>query len=104
MKNNIESKDELEFQLTCKKMKEIDKLVDKIIKEINKIYKKEPKDEVTRNSIVKYIESNYGEKFKIEHVDTYYKEDVEMKLRDCFYWIFVLKPLSLKTERIYITI
>lgn len=84
--------------------KELNELVDKMIKEINKQFKKELKDEVTRNEIMYFIRNNYGDYLKIEKVETIIDNDLQKFKRDCHYWLFILVPTYKSKERIYITI
>lgn len=98
LKNNNESQwDELST-------KEINRLVDELIKNINKQFKNEIKDDITRNEIMHYIRNNYGDYFNIDKVETIIDNDINKFKRDCYYWLFILVPKQNKKERIYITI
>ena len=83
---------------------EVDILVDEMIKKINKEFKKEIRDEITRNQVIHYIKSNYGDAFKIVNVQTFCENDVNKFKRDCYYWLFILIHKKRQLERIYITI
>lgn len=98
LKNNNESQwDELST-------KEINRLVDELIKNINKQFKNEIKDDITRNEIMHYIRNNYGDYFNIDKVETIIDNDINKFKRDCYYWLFILVPKQNNKERIYITI
>ena len=87
-----------------KRIHELEKVLDIIIKDVNKTFKKEPKDDITRNEIMKLITDKYGAYFNIDHVDTHFQEDAEMYRRDCFYWLFILSDKERPTIKFTIII
>lgn len=99
-----ESEEKDELQQSYLSNEEIDEIVDEMIKEINVQFKKEIKDEITRNEIIHFIKNKYGMYFKISKIETVIDDDINKFKRDCFYWLFILHPIQNQTNKIYITI
>ena len=102
IEDNINNNEEI--QQGCITLEEVNSLVDEMINKINKEFKKEIRDEITRNQIIHFIKQNYGDSFNIEKVSTVLDESLNKFKKDCYYWLFILTHKKYSKERIYITI